>query len=39
MCMLNSPLDAEQGDEWLSDGNIEMIKNCLNPEFKNEAEE
>ena len=38
MCMLNSPLDAEQGDECLSDGNIEMIKKCLNPEFKNEAE-
>ena len=31
-------LDAEQSDEWLNDGNIEMIKKCLNPEFKNEAE-
>ena len=38
MCMLCSSLDAEQGDEWLNDGNIEMIKKCLNPEFKNEAE-
>ncbi|KAL5459973.1 hypothetical protein EMCRGX_G033374 [Ephydatia muelleri] len=31
--------DAEQSDEWLNDGNVETIKKCLNPEFKNEAEE
>ena len=38
MCMSLYTLDAEQGDEWLNDGNIEMIKKCLNPEFKNETE-
>ena len=38
MCMSRSTLDAEQGDEWLNDGNIEMIKKCLSPEFKNETE-